>query len=249
MKKTYKILSFVIAGLFSCLFFIAVVFFGGFWMIENFNLPQRSQSVPFPNEDYRSEFDIGTMDSYNVYRWGFDKPDFRIAGTMRLYGYNKDPAHIYGFSTVYIKMLYRGDEGYPDITVNPIEKVVLSHWNNGTFAPNTSGRYSLTMDFLDGEVFEWLINDNEVSEFLEFINLSENIPGEPINNIEGYAYIRVIYADSPIYEIIGRLFKTQKKEYYYIPYGKSPYDDKLGIPVNIAKYSAFPEDFFWYDNR
>lgn len=246
MKKTYKILSLVIAGLFSCFVFIAAVFYGGVWMIENFNLPQRSQSVPFPDEDYCKEFNIGMMDSYNVFRWGFDKPDFRIAGAMRLYGYNKDPDHIYAFSTTFLKMLYRGEEGYPDFTVNPIEKVVLSHWNNGKFATNTSGKYSVTMDFLDGEIFEWLTNSGEIHTFADFVKLSENTEMEPVNNLEGYAYIRVVYANSPIYEIVGRLLKTQEKGYYFVPYSRGSADDKFGIPVDISKYSAFPEDFFWH---
>ena len=219
-RKPYiKIFSFIVVGLFSCFVFIAAVLYGGVWMIENLNLPQHSRRLPFSYEDYCNVFSINTVDDRSVYRWGFAKPDFRIAGTMRLYAYDKDPDHIYAFSTVFLKMLYRGEEGYPDFTVNPIEKVLLSQWNNGEFAPNTSGRFRVTMDFIDGEVFEWLINSDEINIFADFIKVSENIEMEPINKAEGSSYIRVVYADSPIYEIVGRLIKTQEKRFYFIAYG------------------------------
>lgn len=249
MKRVLKPLLIVIASIFVCFIFIYLLLFFGVWFIENSCLPQHSLSVPHSASEYINKFDVNSMDEYNVYRWGYEKPDFRISGNLRLYGYEKDDSHIYAFSTLYSKMLYRGDNGYPDFTVNPIEKVVLSHWNNGDFQTNSDGMLAFVYDFTDAEVFEWITASEEISKLSDFIKNASDNKMVAIDAVEGHSYIRVIYKDSPIYEIVGRLIKTTKSEYFIVPYGSNSYHDKFGIPFDISKFSTFPEDFFWYGNN
>lgn len=206
------------------------------------NLPLKVKECPYTYSDYSVEFTNQT-DDFGVYRWGYDKPDYRMSGEAYLYGYDKDPDNIYAFDAIQWKLYYKGGKSPKDSSANIADSIVLAHYNCGEV------RHKWVFDIVDGETKTWLTDKTALSSFMDFIQNIDKSALVSVANVEGFAFVRAIYSDAPVYEIVGRLYKCKDNQYYFLPYNCGAFNANIGTPVDISQFGELPVDCFWNSRR
>ena len=220
---------------------IMVIIIGFFLPIQislRANLPLKIKDSAYSYDDYFYEFD-NQPDKYGIYRWGYVKPSYRLSGEAYLYGYDSDKEEKCAFNATTWKLFFRDDKGYPNTSENVVQSVVFSQKNCGEV------EMKWVYNIIDYETKVWLTDKKEIEKFLRFIKDVNNSALVPISNVEETAFIRIIYDDSPVYEVIGRLYRTKNEQYYFLPYGSGAFNEYIGIPIDISEYGNLPEAHFW----
>lgn len=204
------------------------------WYIDHRSMPKTTAQIPYSCGEYSKEFDSSIISENGVYRWSFAKPDFLIKNSEDLYGYSNDIEHKYVFNFSYGTLYYRGSNAYPNIENDIVEKIVLAQFNQA------DGRNG----YQDGDISEWITDENQIKRFIQLAVFSETTEFSKYDDISGQAYIRAVYKNSPISEIIGILIKTLDNKYFLLPSNREN-KDNYGIPIDISTYEKLPENCFW----